>query len=31
MSTRRGSTCEGTLEARVDVQFGCESIVQSPR
>lgn len=26
-----GATCEGTLEARVDVQFGCESIVQLPR
>jgi hypothetical protein len=25
------ATCEGTLEARVDVQFGCDSIVQSPR
>jgi len=26
-----GNTCEGTLQARVDVQFGCDSIVQPPR
>lgn len=26
-----GDTCAGTLKARVDVQFGCESIVQPPR
>lgn len=25
------NTCEGTLEARVDVQFGCDSVVQPPR
>lgn len=26
-----GATCEGSLKARVDVQFGCETIVQPPR
>lgn len=26
-----GTTCEGTLKARIDVQFGCESVVQPPR